>query len=144
MPAWTQSAAFLNGIMANARLTFNEAFARNAPDVRVPEYLTQWLGRLRLLYGVPFTNLVPHSMLLPKESIRFFYVDRNWTDWGRYRGARAGHPVRCRSRESRCPGPAATDAAEAERTLHVSAKDDGRTCRRTYHAARCARYTSTA
>src|SRR5438874_2868368 len=80
MPAWTRSAAFLNGIMANARLTFNEAFARNAPDVRVPEYLTQWLGRLRLLYGVPFTNLVPHSMLLPKESIRFFYVDRNWTD----------------------------------------------------------------
>ena len=35
---------------------------------------------LRLLEQVPFCYLVPDSLLLPPESIRFFYVDRNWTD----------------------------------------------------------------
>lgn len=39
-----------------------------------------WLTRLRLLNGVPFSYLIPHEKFLPIESIRFFYVDRNWTD----------------------------------------------------------------
>lgn len=39
-----------------------------------------WLTRLRLLNGVPFAYLIPHERFLPIESIRFFYVDRNWTD----------------------------------------------------------------
>lgn len=39
-----------------------------------------WLTRLRLLNGVPFAYLIPHEQFLPIESIRFFYVDRNWTD----------------------------------------------------------------
>jgi hypothetical protein len=39
-----------------------------------------WLTRLRLLNGVPFAYLIPHEQFLPVESIRFFYVDRNWTD----------------------------------------------------------------
>jgi len=46
----------------------------------VPGELRRFLGRLRLLYGVPFSYLVPDADLLPKESIRFFYVDRAWTD----------------------------------------------------------------
>lgn len=46
----------------------------------VPLDLRQWIARLRLLEGVPFAYLVPDSVLLPPESIRFFYVDRNWTD----------------------------------------------------------------
>jgi hypothetical protein len=46
----------------------------------VPLDLRQWLARLRLLEGVPFAYLVADSLLLPPESIRFFYVDRNWTD----------------------------------------------------------------
>jgi hypothetical protein len=46
----------------------------------LPEELAEWLGRLRLLYGVPFEYLVPEERLLPKESIRFFYLDRNWVD----------------------------------------------------------------
>lgn len=46
----------------------------------VPRDLRQWLARLRLLEGVPFAYLAPDSALLPPESIRFFYVDRNWTD----------------------------------------------------------------
>src|SRR5262245_33880708 len=39
-----------------------------------------WLGDLRLLTGVPFTNLVANNRTLPRESIRFFYVDDNWLD----------------------------------------------------------------
>jgi hypothetical protein len=39
-----------------------------------------WLARVRLLEGVPFAHLVPDSALLPLESIRFFYLDRDWTD----------------------------------------------------------------
>src|SRR5262249_15581982 len=38
------------------------------------------LAHLRLLIGVPFDYLVPDSRLLPDESIRFFYLDRSWTD----------------------------------------------------------------
>ena len=46
----------------------------------VPLDLRQWLAQLRLLEYVPFCYLVADSLLLPPESIRFFYVDRNWTD----------------------------------------------------------------
>lgn len=55
----------------------------DAPDPgprRVPRELRLWLARLRLLEGVPFGYLVADSALLPPESIRFFYVDRGWTD----------------------------------------------------------------
>ena len=57
----------------------------------VPGELRRFMARLRLLYGVPFSYLVPDADLLPilpnekpgrgeKGSIRFFYVDRAWTD----------------------------------------------------------------
>jgi hypothetical protein len=46
----------------------------------IPTELRQWLARLRLLENVPFAYLVPDALLLPPESIRFFYVDRAWTD----------------------------------------------------------------
>lgn len=46
----------------------------------VPDDLRGFLGRLRLLEGVPFCYLVADSQLLPPESIRFFYLDRAWTD----------------------------------------------------------------
>lgn len=46
----------------------------------VPHELRAWLARLRLLQGVPFAYLVPDVELLPRESIRFFYLDRSWTD----------------------------------------------------------------
>jgi hypothetical protein len=52
----------------------------DAGDRIVPRDLRQWLARLRLLEGVPFCYLAADSLLLPPESIRFFYVDRNWTD----------------------------------------------------------------
>lgn len=49
-------------------------------DTAMPAELRNWLVRMRLLEGVPFANLVADSELLPPESIRWFYVDRRWTD----------------------------------------------------------------
>lgn len=46
----------------------------------VLEPIITWLARLYLLYEVPFANLVADNRMLPKESIRFFYVDRNWLE----------------------------------------------------------------
>jgi hypothetical protein len=43
-----------------------------------PQSITTWLTHLTLLYGVPFSYLVPDARMLPPESIRFFYVDPNW------------------------------------------------------------------
>jgi hypothetical protein len=46
----------------------------------VPGELRRFLARLRLLHGVPFSYVVPDAELLPVESMRFFYLDRAWTD----------------------------------------------------------------
>lgn len=40
--------------------------------------LTDWLGRLSLLYEVPFSYLAPSERLIPRENIRFFYYDNMW------------------------------------------------------------------
>jgi hypothetical protein len=50
------------------------------PDGVVPADLVRFLARLRLLEGVPFDYLVADAKLLPAETIRFFYLDRNFTD----------------------------------------------------------------
>ncbi|MBP2232602.1 hypothetical protein J2847_005933 [Azospirillum agricola] len=44
----------------------------------VPPSMTEWLSRLVLLYGLPVEYLVPDARLLPRESLRFFYLDPNW------------------------------------------------------------------
>lgn len=54
--------------------------AKDAPEAGLPPYLESFLAHLRMLVGVPFRYLVPDERLLPKESIRFFYLDRSWTD----------------------------------------------------------------
>jgi hypothetical protein len=46
----------------------------------LPPYLESFLAHLRLLVGVPMEYLVPDDRMLPPESIRFFYIDRSWTD----------------------------------------------------------------
>jgi hypothetical protein len=51
-----------------------------SPQAEMPPYMESFLAHLRLLVGVPFEYLVPDSRLLPDESIRFFYLDRSWTD----------------------------------------------------------------
>jgi hypothetical protein len=49
-------------------------------DGAIPAELREWLVALRLLDGVPFAYLVADTELLPLESIRWFYIDRRWTD----------------------------------------------------------------
>jgi hypothetical protein len=53
---------------------------RSDPEAGMPPYLESFLAHLRMLVGVPFRYLVPDERLLPTESIRFFYLDRSWTD----------------------------------------------------------------
>jgi hypothetical protein len=74
----------------NPRTTFQSKIAATFADpatiepalglVLLPEVISKWLGRLRLLKGVPFNYLVPDEQMLPPESIRFFYLDMNWVD----------------------------------------------------------------
>lgn len=46
----------------------------------LPDETGRWLARLCLLEGLPFADLVPDARMLPAESIRFFFLDRNWVD----------------------------------------------------------------
>ena len=67
----------------NAAVNYADVITDHDPDDGthvVPGELRRFLARLRLLHGVPFSYLVPDADLLPIESIRFFYVDRAWTD----------------------------------------------------------------
>lgn len=53
----------------------------NAPEsVDIPDDIASWFNDLSLLNGVPFNYLVPDERMLPKESIRFFLMDRLWVD----------------------------------------------------------------
>ncbi|MCZ6672540.1 MAG: hypothetical protein O7C75_06325, partial [Verrucomicrobia bacterium] len=77
---WYDSNTFTNQLYLLTANALYETALQGGDDGRLPEHVTNWLSRLRLLYGVPFEYLVPDERLLPKESIRFFYIDRNWTD----------------------------------------------------------------
>jgi hypothetical protein len=57
-----------------------ESASTNHVDTAMPAEIRNWLVQLRLLEGVPFANLVADTELLPPESIRWFYLDRRWTD----------------------------------------------------------------
>ena len=46
----------------------------------LPDDVQRWLGQLLLLQSLPFNNLVADARMLPPESIRFFFLDRNWLD----------------------------------------------------------------
>jgi hypothetical protein len=52
----------------------------DAPVPGLPPYALSFLAHLRLLVGIPFDYLVPDPSMLPNESIRFFHLDRSWTD----------------------------------------------------------------
>ncbi len=66
----------------NIATTYDDpaAIQSSLDEVEFPEALADWLGRLRLLKGIPFNYLVPDERMLPPESIRFFYLDMNWVD----------------------------------------------------------------
>jgi hypothetical protein len=42
------------------------------------EAVTEWLASLSLLHHIPFNNIVADARMLPKESIRLFYIDPSW------------------------------------------------------------------
>jgi hypothetical protein len=73
-------------IFLDAQLALDQAFTTaTAPavpgeDSGLPAEVARFLGHLRLGETVPFQYLLPDDDLLPPESIRFFYLDRNWTD----------------------------------------------------------------
>lgn len=50
------------------------------PTPKLTDDLKIKLAQLTLLYGLPVEYMVPDVRLLPTESIRFFYLDRNWLD----------------------------------------------------------------
>jgi hypothetical protein len=62
------------------RLSDPGQLAPDAPVPDLPPYARAFLAHLRLLVGVPFDYLVPDPLMLPNESIRFFHLDRSWTD----------------------------------------------------------------
>ena len=62
------------------RMVAKEQIDATVPESGMPPYMESFLAHLRLLVGVPFDYLVPDARLLPNESIRFFYLDRSWTD----------------------------------------------------------------
>ncbi|HEY8740308.1 MAG TPA: hypothetical protein VIN56_06925 [Candidatus Dormibacteraeota bacterium] len=68
------------GAALRERISNYAQVAPTAPEAELPPYLASFLAHLRLLIGVPFEYLVPDARLLPPESIRFFYLDRSWTD----------------------------------------------------------------
>jgi hypothetical protein len=81
------SRAYLSEVLVNAVFEVygqvEPVEVTDAPDPgprRVPRDLRLWLARLRLLEAVPFSHLVADATLLPPESIRFFHLDRGWTD----------------------------------------------------------------
>jgi hypothetical protein len=73
--AWITAANALN-----ERLQAPAQVQAPVAEAEMPAYMESFLAHLRLLVGVPFEYLVPDSRLLPDESIRFFYLDRSWTD----------------------------------------------------------------
>ncbi len=82
MKATITSEAMLDGVVAylTAATTVAADHDPDDGDHVTPGELRRILGGLRLLNGVPFSYLVPDSRLLPLETIRFFYLDRAWTD----------------------------------------------------------------
>ena len=64
--------------LANSFTVATQVPTTTVDDASAP--VLEWLGRLRMLIGVPFEYLVPDDGLLRPETIRFFHIDRNWTD----------------------------------------------------------------
>jgi len=73
------------GKVARVATTFEDQFEGHLerpeegdPDLNPPASVCQWLARRLLLYGVPFSYLVPDERMLPPDSMRFFSLDPGW------------------------------------------------------------------
>ncbi|CCK31823.1 hypothetical protein BN159_7444 [Streptomyces davaonensis JCM 4913] len=106
-----------------------EQIGDDAPDPgprKVPRDLRLWLARLRLLEAVPFAHLVADATLLPPESIRFFHVDRGWTD-ALVEGALSVGTVTSADRSAleQLYGTVRTEVDEAERLVRLPGREPG-------------------
>ncbi|WP_171163735.1 hypothetical protein [Streptomyces sp. I05A-00742] len=64
---------------ARAALTGGRAVELlSATAARSARSLADWLDRLALLHGIPFSHLVPDERMLPAESLRMFRIDETW------------------------------------------------------------------
>ena len=75
-----RASSITNPAVLVERMNAKEQIDASIPESTLPGYLELFLAHLRLLIGVPFEYLIPDARLLPDESIRFFYIDRSWTD----------------------------------------------------------------
>jgi hypothetical protein len=76
MTAWNRDLSHVEKLQA---LSTPEVYAA-VQGADLPDELGKWIGKLCVLDGVPFNHLVPDERMLPRESLRFFYVDQNWLD----------------------------------------------------------------
>ena len=72
----TNGAGYFNVFVKLRERDYQNQILDRAPAI--PEAVKRWLGRVSLLYGVPFSYLVADEKLLAPESLRFFYFDPNW------------------------------------------------------------------
>src|SRR5437899_2110584 len=71
----------LGGSMAQSDPTQLKLDVQQMPKGMLDDTLdevTSWLARLVLLYGVPLHYLIPEELMLPEDSLRFFFLDPIW------------------------------------------------------------------
>lgn len=69
----------LHGVHNRLQLQLSiQSQASTPPQPEEEKKIISWLSKLKLLYGIPFEYLVIDEGMLPVESIKFFYLDRNW------------------------------------------------------------------
>lgn len=81
----SEFAAEIEKFVESHRSSFRQPIPKNQPQpvreqIALTEDLVEWIASLILLYPVPFHYLVPHQLLLPPESLRFFHLDDNWVN----------------------------------------------------------------
>ncbi|NIG56677.1 hypothetical protein [Chitinophaga sp. Cy-1792] len=76
MKSWGNRAALCTNVMQRLLSVRDGSY----PPPELPDHLTTWLAQLTLLYGMPVEYMVADNRMLPIESMRFFYIDRNWLD----------------------------------------------------------------
>ncbi|MGF1937815.1 MAG: hypothetical protein RM347_026090 [Nostoc sp. ChiQUE02] len=59
-------------------ILFDQTSASFSGNVAIPEDIKTWFNNVWLLKNIPFNYLVPDPMMLPEESMRFFWIDNQW------------------------------------------------------------------
>lgn len=61
-------------------VVFERSTDSNCETDVVPEKVKAWFEEIALLKNFPFNYLVPDPLMLPEESIRFFWMDNQWLE----------------------------------------------------------------